>query len=313
MLLRMETERNKSCQYFHRITDTDEHCRHLSFFPHIMMNILDEIIAFKRTEVQERKELYPTKLLEKSLYFSSPTVSLKKYLLRPDKSGVIAEIKRASPSKGVINKYVSIERTSIGYMQAGASALSVLTDTKFFHGTNDDLKAARKFNYCPILRKDFTVDEYQILEARSIGADAILLIASALTPEEIKRFGAYAHSLGLEVLLEVHNSEELKRSYCDAVDIVGVNNRDLQSFTVSLETSEQLAHEIPSGVVKISESGIKSAQDVHRLRSAGYQGFLIGEQFMQHSRPEEACAQFIKEVRAFHATVKSLGYAEMPA
>lgn len=277
------------------------------------MNILDEIIAYKRTEVQERKELYPTKLLEKSLYFLSPAVSLKKYLLRPDKSGIIAEIKRASPSKGVINKYVSIERTSIGYMQAGASALSVLTDSKFFQGSVDDLKAARKFNYCPILRKDFMVDEYQIIEARSIGADAILLIAAALSSDEIKRFSAFAHSLGLEVLLEVHNNEELHRSICDDVDIVGVNNRDLQSFSVSLEVSERLAGEIPSSVVKISESGISSAQDVHRLRSAGYQGFLIGEQFMRHSRPEEACAQFIKEVRSFHATVKALGFAEMPS
>lgn len=277
------------------------------------MNILDEIIAHKRTEVRERKELYPTKLLEKSLYFSSPAVSLKKYLLRSDKSGIIAEIKRASPSKGILNKYVSIERTSIGYMQAGASALSVLTDTAYFHGTNDDLQAARKFNYCPILRKDFTVDEYQILEAKSIGADAILLIASALTPDEIKRFSATAHALGLEVLLEVHTSDEIERSFCDDIDIVGVNNRDLQSFAVSLETSESLASKIPNGVVKISESGIKTAQDVHRLRSAGFQGFLIGELFMRHSRPEEACATLVREVRSYTSTVKALGFTELPS
>lgn len=279
------------------------------------MNILDEIVAHKRTEVQQRKELYPTKLLETSLYFSSPAVSLKKYLLRKDKSGIIAEIKRASPSKGVLNKHVSIERTSIGYMQAGASALSVLTDAKFFHGSNDDLKAARKFNYCPILRKDFTVDEYQILEAKSIGADAILLIASVLSPDEIKRFGAFAHALGLEVLLEVHSGEELARSLsaADTVDIIGVNNRDLQSFSVSLETSERLASEIPSGMVKISESGIRTAQDVQRLRSAGYHGFLIGEQFMRHSRPEEACRAFVREIRSYTSTVKALGFTELPS
>ena len=277
------------------------------------MNILDEIIAYKRTEVQERKELYPSKLLEKSLYFSSPAVSLKKYLLRADKSGIIAEIKRASPSKGVINKYVSIERTSIGYMQAGASALSVLTDTKFFQGSNDDLKAARKFNYCPILRKDFTVDEYQILEAKSIGADVVLLIAAVLMPDEVKRLAAFAHSLGLEVLLEVHSGEELARSLCDDVDVVGVNNRDLQTFSVSLETSERLASEIPSNFVKISESGIRTAEDVHRLRSAGFQGFLIGEQFMRHSRPEEACANFIRELRSYTSTVKALGFTELPS
>jgi indole-3-glycerol phosphate synthase len=279
------------------------------------MNILDEIIAHKRTEVQNRKELYPTKLLETSLYFSSPAVSLKKYLLRKDKSGIIAEIKRASPSKGVLNKHVSIERTSIGYMQAGASALSVLTDAKFFHGSSDDLKAARKFNYCPILRKDFTVDEYQILEAKSIGADAILLIAAVLSPDEIKRFGAFAHALGLEVLLEVHSGEELARSLsaADTVDIIGVNNRDLQSFSVSLEISESLASEIPSGMVKISESGIRTAQDVHRLRSAGYHGFLIGEQFMRHSRPEEACRAFVREIRSYTSTVKALGFTELPS
>jgi indole-3-glycerol phosphate synthase len=200
-------------------------------------------------------------------------------------------------------------------MQAGASALSVLTDAKFFHGSSDDLKAARKFNYCPILRKDFTVDEYQILEAKSIGADAILLIAAVLSPDEIKRFGAFAHALGLEVLLEVHSGEELARSLsaADTVDIIGVNNRDLQSFSVSLEISESLASEIPSGMVKISESGIRTAQDVHRLRSAGYHGFLIGEQFMRHSRPEEACRAFVREIRSYTSTVKALGFTELPS
>src|SRR3954468_733795 len=141
------------------------------------MNILDQIISHKRKEVDERKSLYPLKLLEKSIYYNSPVVSLKKYLLREDKVGIIAEIKRKSPSRGMINQHVSIERTSIGYMQAGASALSVLTDKEYFGGTNEDLNTARKFNYCPILRKDFFIDEYQIYEAKSIGADVVLLIA----------------------------------------------------------------------------------------------------------------------------------------
>lgn len=277
------------------------------------MTILDQIVAYKRGVVAEHKELYPVKLLEKSLYFASPTVSLSKYLTRPDKSGIIAEIKRASPSKGVINKYVSIERTSIGYMQAGASALSVLTDEKFFQGKNDDLKAARRFNYCPILRKDFTIDEYQIIEAKSIGADAILLIAAILSPKEIQHFSELAQSLGLEVLLEVHNMEELERSICDSLNVIGVNNRNLHDFSLSLEISEQLASKIPSRFVRISESGIKTAKDVHHLRSCGFQGFLIGEQFMHHSRPEEACAQFIREVRTFTTTVKALGFAELPS
>src|SRR5258706_9468267 len=169
------------------------------------MNILDQILAHKRKEVDERKGLYPVKLLEQSIYFATPAVSLKKYLLRDDKVGIIAEIKRKSPSKGIINEHVSIERTSIGYMQAGASALSILTDTEFFGGKNEDLTLARKFNYCPILRKDFTIDEYQIIEAKSIGADIILLLANVLSPEQIKAFSMLGHSLGLEILLEVRD------------------------------------------------------------------------------------------------------------
>src|ERR1041385_4589017 len=165
------------------------------------MDILEKIIAHKRKEVAERKSLYPVKLLEKSIYFSSPCVSLRKYLLRSDKVGVIAEFKRRSPSKGVINRYAPVERTSIGYMQAGASALSVLTDSEFFGGKSEDLSTARKFNYCPILRKDFTIDEYQIVEAKSIGADAILLLANVLDAKKVKAFAKFAKSLGLEVLL----------------------------------------------------------------------------------------------------------------
>jgi indole-3-glycerol phosphate synthase len=261
------------------------------------MNILDQIIAHKRTEVAERKSLYPVKLLESSIYFQTPPVSLKKYLLRPDKSGIIAEIKRKSPSKGTINRYVSVERTSIGYMQAGASALSVLTDAHFFGGKNEDLTTARKFNFCPILRKDFTVDEYQIIEAKSIGADAILLIAAVLEPKEVEQLAKTAHSLGLEVLLEVHNREELEASLSPHVDVVGVNNRNLKDFHVSVDTSLQLAEAIPGDFLKVSESGISQAQTIRRLKQAGYQGFLIGETFMKHSRPEKACADFIEEIR----------------
>src|SRR3954471_1740242 len=150
------------------------------------MNILDKILAHKVKEVEERKGLYPVKLLEQSIFFGSQTVSMKKYIQRPDKSGIIAEFKRKSPSKGIINAYASVERTSIGYMQAGASALSVLTDKEFFGGTSEDLMTARKYNFCPIIRKDFTIDEYQIIEAKSIGADAILLIAAVLEPTQLK-------------------------------------------------------------------------------------------------------------------------------
>jgi len=261
------------------------------------MNILDKIIAFKEKEVAERKSLYPTTLLEKSIYFPSETVSLKKYLQRDDKVGIIAEIKRKSPSKGMIHEYVSVEQTSISYMQGGASALSILTDTEFFGGKNEDLTTARKFNYCPILRKDFTIDEYQIIEAKSIGADAILLIAAALSPERLETLAKFAKSVGLEVLMEVHNGEELKSHLNDHLDVVGVNNRDLKTFNVSVETSINLVAAIPDRFVKISESGISDPETVVRLKKHGYQGFLIGEHFMSHSRPGAACGEFIQKVK----------------
>ena len=261
------------------------------------MNILDQIIEHKKKEVAERKELYPVKFLEQSIYFKTEPVSLKKYIQREDKSGIIAEIKRKSPSKGVINPHVSVERTSIGYMQAGASALSVLTDKQFFGGSNEDLTLARKYNFCPILRKDFTIDEYQIVEAKSIGADAILLIAAVLDASQLKSLAAFAHSFGLEVLLEVHNEEELKKSLDAGADLMGVNNRDLKTFNLSIEVSKRLSNMIPAGVVKVSESGIESVDAILELKTYGYEGFLMGQNFMQHSRPEAAAKDFIDDLR----------------
>ena len=262
------------------------------------MNILDQIIVQKQKEVTERKSLYPVKLLERSTFFGSPTVSFKKYLLREDKLGIIAEFKRKSPSKGMINKYADVERTSIGYMQAGASALSVLTDSEFFGGHNSDLTTARKFNYCPILRKDFVIDEYQIVEAKSIGADAVLLLANVLNDKEIKQYAQFAKSLGMEVLLEVRDEAELN-AINEFVDAVGVNNRNLKDFTVNVSQSFNLSKHIPSDFVKISESGIDSAQTIIDLKEAGFKGFLMGEAFMKSSRPEIACANFIKEVNNY--------------
>lgn len=261
------------------------------------MNTLDQIIAQKKMEVADRKSLFPEKLLERSTFFESPTVSFKQYLLRADKIGIIAEFKRKSPSKGMINKYADVERTSIGYMQAGASALSILTDTEFFGGKSEDLTTARKFNYCPILRKDFIIDEYQIVEAKSIGADVILLLANVLNANQIRQFAQFAKSFGLEVLLEVRDKVELQ-SVNDFVDAVGVNNRNLKDFTVNVSQSFELANLIPSEFVKISESGIDSVQTIVELKNAGFNGFLIGETFMKNSRPEIACANFIKEVNA---------------
>lgn len=259
-------------------------------------SILDEIIADKRREVEERKSLYPTALLERSLFFPTTPVSLRKYLLRPDLNGIIAEFKRKSPSKGDLNPYVDVAKTTLGYMQAGASALSVLTDTKYFGGKSADLETARKVNYCPILRKDFVIDEYQIIEAKSIGADAILLIASVLGEEEIKSLGNLAISLGMEVLFEMHDVEELNKYQPEF--IAGVNNRNLNDFSVSLERSEKFSELLPEHVVKVAESGISSAEDVLRLKKSGYSGFLVGEQFMKQFEPGKACAKFISEINA---------------
>ncbi|WP_421869880.1 indole-3-glycerol phosphate synthase TrpC [Marinoscillum sp.] len=261
------------------------------------MNILDQIIAHKREEVAQRKSLYPVKLLEQSTFFKGKPVSLKKYIRREDKVGVIAEFKRQSPSKGVINSAAKVEKTTIGYMQAGASGLSVLTDTKYFGGKNEDLITARSFNFCPILRKDFIIDEYQIIEAKSIGADVILLIAAALSPEEVKSLGAFAQNLGLEVLLEVHDKAELERSINPHIDLLGVNNRNLFTFETTVQTSKDLAELIPDEFVKVSESGISDPAVVVDLMKHGYEGFLIGEHFMTKGSPEKACRDFVRKVQ----------------
>ncbi|WP_421764872.1 indole-3-glycerol phosphate synthase TrpC [Ekhidna sp.] len=260
------------------------------------MDILSEIIANKKKEVKAQKELYPIKLLEKSVFFEGEPVSLIKYLKRPDKSGVIAEIKRKSPSKGIINEHVSIERTSIGYMQAGASGLSILTDNHYFGGSAEDLKVARSFNFCPILRKDFMIDEYQVIEAKSLGADVILLIASVLDKKEIEKLGGLAQSLGMQVLLEVHDEKELINSISEKVNLIGVNNRDLKTFKTVVKTSFDLADKIPSEFLKVSESGLSEPQTIKDLKACGYQGFLMGETFMKNGRPERAAKEFIKQL-----------------
>ena len=261
------------------------------------MNILDEIILHKRAEVSERKKTAPLNLLEQAPHFSRPAISVKEFIRRKDKTGIIAEFKRKSPSKGIINARASVEDTTRGYVEAGASALSVLTDEKYFGGSNDDLLCARTSNDCPILRKDFTIDKYQIAEAKSIGADAILLIAAVLDPAEATRLADYAHQLGLEVLLEVHNEDELRANLGVGADLIGVNNRDLKTFSVSIDISRRLASLIPANVVKVSESGISSPETIADLRSYGYEGFLIGENFMKHPDPRAAATDFMKHLR----------------
>lgn len=259
------------------------------------MNILDKIVTHKKQEVAQRKELYPTSLLEQSTYFGGKTVSLSQYIKRSDKTGIIAEFKRKSPSKPSINLYANIEEVSIAYMQAGASALSVLTDSIFFGGKSEDLTTARKYNFCPILRKDFIVDEYQIIEARSIGADAILLIAEILTKDEVKHLSSLAHSLGLEVLLELHHESQIEKYHPD-IKLIGVNNRDLDTFTTDVNFSKMLIDKLPKDVTKVSESGIHNATTVLELKACGYEGFLIGERFMVEAHPGEACKSFIQDI-----------------
>lgn len=262
-----------------------------------MSNILDKIIKYKQVELKEKKELFPLKRLEKSIYFETPVVSLSEYLQRADKSGIIAEIKRKSPSKGMIHEFVDIEKISIGYMQAGVSAISVLTDEHFFGGSSEYLTQARHFNFSPILRKDFIFDEYQIVEAKSIGADAILLIASVLSPKQTKDLAEFAAKLGLEVLLEVHSREEAINYPNEFTQLVGVNNRNLNDFSVNIETSKDLSKDIPDDFIKVSESGINHPENILDLKGFGFQGFLIGEYFMQSANPHLKCAEFIKKLK----------------
>ena len=268
------------------------------------MNILEKIANYKRKEVDERKSLYPVKLLEKSIYFETKPVSLKKYLLRTDKSGIIAEFKTKSPSKGDINPYAKAEKVSVDYMQAGASALSVLTDQYFFGGSFQNLNKARKYNYCPILQKDFILDEYQLVEAKSYGTDAILLIAAILSKSEIHHLASFAKSLNLEVLFEVHDEMEIMK-VSPYVDLIGVNNRNLQTFAVDIQNSVGLVDKIPAGFLKISESGIHSPDDIITLKKTGFSGFLMGEYFMSTSDPGKACKEFIQQVKIKEQNIKS--------
>ncbi|MET0946297.1 MAG: indole-3-glycerol phosphate synthase TrpC [Flavobacterium sp.] len=259
------------------------------------MNILDRIIVDKQREVVLKKSIIPVSQLESSVFFGRETISLSQKL-RTSLTGIIAEHKRRSPSKSVINQSFTVEEVVKGYENAGACGISVLTDGKYFGGSLDDLLLARASVNIPLLRKEFIVDEYQILEAKAFGADLILLIAAVLTREEIKSLSEFAKKLGLEVLLEVHNQEELEKSIMPSLDMIGVNNRNLKTFEVSLDFSKQLAAQIPNDFVKVSESGISSIEAISELRPYGYSGFLIGENFMKTDNAGEAATEFIKQL-----------------
>ncbi|PDS24878.1 indole-3-glycerol phosphate synthase TrpC [Flavobacterium branchiophilum] len=260
------------------------------------MNILDKIILDKRREVVLKKSIIPITQLEASVFFGKQTISLS-HNLRNSNSGIIAEHKRRSPSKAEINYGFTVGEVVKGYETAGACGISVLTDGKYFGGSLDDLLLARASVNIPLLRKEFIVDEYQILEAKAHGADLILLIAAVLSREEIKNLSEFAHSLGLEVLLEVHNQEELEKSIMPSLNMIGVNNRNLKTFEVSLDFSKTLADQIPNEFVKVSESGISSIEAINELKPFGYQGFLIGENFMKTNNAGEAAKAFIAQLK----------------
>ncbi|MWW26551.1 indole-3-glycerol phosphate synthase TrpC [Algibacter lectus] len=259
------------------------------------MNILDKITLDKRNEVALRKQLIPTSQLEQSVLFGRQTVSLANNL-RNSKSGIIAEHKRRSPSKSVINNNLNVQDVAKGYQDAGVCGMSVLTDGKYFGGSLDDLLTARASCNLPLLRKEFIIDEYQMLEAKAYGADVVLLIAAILSRDEIKQFSEFAKSLNLDVLLEVHNEEELHKSIMPSLDMLGVNNRNLKTFEVSLETSKLLSTQIPNDFVKVSESGISSVEAIKELQPFGYQGFLIGENFMKTNNPGASATDFINQL-----------------
>lgn len=260
------------------------------------MTILDKIVAKKKQEVAEAKAKVTAADLEQYPLFSRACYSLRDSILDPKRTGIIAEYKRASPSKGLINGTSSVKEVVKGYQNAGASAVSVLTDPDFFQGSLTDLTAAREALSIPLLRKEFIVDSYQITEAKAYGADIILLIAACLTAEEIKTLSAYAQSLGLNVLLEVHNEEELQRSLFDTIDAIGVNNRNLKDFSVSLEHSYDLVNKIPDRYIKVSESGIADPVTIRDLKSRGFHSFLIGENFMKTSDPAQAIIDFVAQI-----------------
>ncbi|MEP6584333.1 MAG: indole-3-glycerol phosphate synthase TrpC [Ginsengibacter sp.] len=258
------------------------------------MNILDKIIERKKIEVEKNKINHPIAELEQSLFFRKETLSFKEFLLRDDKTGIIAEFKKRSPSKGIINNTSTVEEVTAAYAKYGASAISILTDEEFFNGSLEDLLAAT-INEVPLLRKDFIIDEYQLIESKAYGAEVILLIAACLTRGEVKSLAGIAKSIGLNVLLEIHNDAELGH-ICDDVDVVGVNNRDLKTFDVNINRSIELAKSIPGNKVKISESGIDDVDTIRLLKQNGFKGFLMGEKFMKEKDPGKAFHDFVKEL-----------------
>lgn len=258
-----------------------------------MKDILEEIIAYKRIEVAAQKEAVSIEQLIRLCDFDAPRISMKASLAASP-TGIIAEFKRRSPSKGWIKQEADASVIPPAYERAGAAALSILTDEKFFGGSLKDIQVARPLVSLPILRKDFIIDEYQLYQAKAVGANAVLLIAACLTTDECQTLTRKAHNLGLEVLLETHSESELAYLTPD-IDMVGVNNRNLGTFHTDVQNSFRMAELLPPDILKVSESGISHPDTVRQLREAGFRGFLIGETFMKTEEPGETLRQLIKQ------------------
>lgn len=260
------------------------------------MDILEKITAFKKGEVEKNKKVVPVSKLENSFFFNKEVPSFYDALSKPEPA-IIGEFKRKSPSKGVINNTSDVEDVARGYQDAGISAISILTDREFFGGDNHDLEKVAGFIKIPLLRKEFIVDEYQIIEAKSIGASAILIIASLLNKTEVIRFSGLANTLGLDILFEIHEERDLNK-IVPSIKIVGVNNRNLKTFNVNTDNSRELLHQLPADCLKVAESGFKSYSDVKQLFTMGYDAFLIGEYFMRSHNPGLMASEFIKELKS---------------
>jgi indole-3-glycerol phosphate synthase len=261
--------------------------------------ILDTIIAAKKKEIEKFKPLSSIERFKtEGFFWNIANRSLVERLVYPGSTGIIAEFKRKSPSKGWFKpKELEVEPVVRSYNDLGAAGISILTDGEFFGGDLDDLIQAKVISDIPVLRKDFIIDEWQIAEAKAFGADVILLIAACLSKVEVKQLAGYAKSIGLEVLLEIHNEDELEH-ICDETDMVGVNNRNLKTFEVDIATSLRLINKIPTTKPAIAESGINSIETIVTLRNAGFKGFLIGEAFMKEANPAIAFADFINDLKA---------------
>jgi len=263
-----------------------------------MSTILDTIIAAKKKEIEKYKPLSSIERFKRDGFFwQFSNRSLVQSLLAPGSTGIIAEFKRKSPSKGWFKtKELEVEPVVKAYNTLGAAGISVLTDEEFFGGDLDDLIQAKVVSDIPVLRKDFIVDPWQIAEAKAFGADVILLIAACLGVAEVKSLAAYARSIGLEVLLEIHNEEELAH-ICDEVDMVGVNNRNLKTFEVDINISLELIDKIPASKPAVAESGISNVETIVTLKQAGFKGFLIGETFMKEPHPGKAFEEFVSGLK----------------